>query len=123
MHKIERKFIFFLSTIKMDHQSWEPIVLSKKNTTDRKLQDKQTSQRGETEGKLEAPSNLGQLIAGGRTIKQMTQKLLANRLGIAPTVLSRVESGKEVPTNAMIAKIERILGIKLPRVKKVAYTE
>ena len=107
----------------MEHQNWEPIVLSKKDTTEKKQKDKQTSQRGETEGKLEVPSNFGQLIANGRTAKQMTQKLLATRLGIAVTVLSRVEAGREIPTNAMIAKIERVLGVKLPRAKKVAYTE
>jgi len=107
----------------MEHQNWEPIVLSKKATTEKNQKDKQSSHRGETEGKLEAPSNLGQLIANGRTTKQMTQKLLAGRLGIAPSVLSRIESGREIPTNAVIAKIERTLGIKLPRAKKVAYTE
>ena len=110
----------------MEHQNWEPIVLSKKDTTEKKQKDKQTSQRvvdGLWIGQLEAPSNLGQLIANGRTAKQMTQKLLAIRLGIAVTVLSRVEAGREIPTNAMIAKIERTLGVKLPRATKVAYTE
>ena len=107
----------------MDHQNWEPIVLSKKATTDNTQKKQQSSQRGETEGKLEAPSNLGQLIANGRTAKQITQKLLAGQLGIAPTVLSRIESGKEVPPNALISRIESKLGMRLPRAKKVAYTE
>ena len=107
----------------MEHQNWEPIVLSKKDTTSKQQKDKQLSQRGETEGKLEAPPNLGQLIANGRTAKQMTQKILAGKLKIAPTILSRIESGREIPNNAVIAQIERALGVKLPRAKKVAYTE
>lgn len=107
----------------MKHQDWEHITLSKKGETNNKQKERTISQKGEKEGILEAPSNLGQLIAQGRTTKQMTQKLLANNLGIAVTVLSRIESGKETPSNATIAQMERVLGIRLPRAKKVALTE
>jgi len=107
----------------MDHQNWEPIVLSKKDSIDRQQQDRQTSQRAETEGKLEAPSNLGQLIANARNSKQMTRKILAGKLKIAPTVMTRIETGREIPKNEVIAQIERALCVKLPRAKKVAYTE
>lgn len=107
----------------MNHQDWAPVTLSKKSTTESKQKDRSISQQGEKECKLEAPSNLGPLIAQGRTAKKMTQKLLANKLGIAVTVLSRVEAGKELPANATIARIERAIGVQLPRAKKVALTE
>ena len=107
----------------MEHQNWDPIVLSKKDKIDKQQKEREISRRGETEGKLEAPPNLGQLIANGRTTKQMTQKILAAKLKIATTVLSRIESGREIPSNALIAQIERALGVKLPRAKKVAYTD
>jgi len=107
----------------MEHQDWKHVTLVTKNTTKNKQKTREISQRGEKEGKLEAPSNLGQLIAKGRTVKQMTQKLLAQRLGIAVSVLSRIESGKEIPSNAMIAKIQIVLGVQLPRATKVALTD
>ena len=107
----------------MEHQDWKPITLSTKNIIENKQKTREISQRGEKEGKLVAPSNLGQLIAKGRTAKQMTQKLLAQRLEIGVTVLSRIESGKEIPSNTMIAKIQIVLGVQLPRATKVALTD
>jgi ribosome-binding protein aMBF1 (putative translation factor) len=49
----------------------------------------------------------------------VTRQTLANRLGIAVTLLTRWETGKDIPTNFDIAKIERQLGVKLPRTKKI----
>ena len=72
---------------------------------------------------MEAPSKLGQLICQMRTIKNKTQKVFAGELGISPQVLSRWETNKEIPTNTDLAKIERLLGIKLPRNKKVKTTD
>ena len=41
------------------------------------------------------------------------------RLGVALTLFTRWETGKDIPTNGDIAKIERTLGVKLPRTRKV----
>lgn len=54
-----------------------------------------------------------------RNAKEMKQDDLARELCVKATVVSRWESGKEVPDNATIAKIERILGTKLPRPPKL----
>jgi ribosome-binding protein aMBF1 (putative translation factor) len=67
--------------------------------------------------KIEAPPNLGKLIEQARG--GVTRQTLANRLGIAVTLLTRWETGKDIPTNFDIAKIERQLGVKLPRTKKI----
>ena len=107
----------------MEHQNWETVVLSKKEKVDKQQKERETSQRGEREGKLEGPPNLGQLIANARNSKQMTRKILAGKLKIAPTVMTRIETGREIPKNEVIAQIERALCVKLPRAKKVAYTE
>jgi ribosome-binding protein aMBF1 (putative translation factor) len=107
----------------MEHQNWETVVLSKKEKVDKQQKQRETSQRGEREGKLEGPPNLGQLIANARNFKQMTRKILAGKLKIAPTVMARIEIGKEIPSNAQIVQFERALCVKLPRVKKVAYTD
>ena len=103
----------------MDHQDWKPILISN-NADKRKKQEanKKVSQLAPVEGvKLEAPSKIGQLICQARTIKNKNQKQLAADLGISVQVLARWETNKELPSNADIAKIERVIGIKLPRAK------
>ena len=50
--------------------------------------------------------------------KKMTQKQLAQALNEQASVIQKYEQGKQVPTNAELAKMEKILGTKLPRIKK-----
>lgn len=57
-------------------------------------------------------------IMKGRTAKGLTQKQLAQNLNMQPAIINEYESGKAIPNNAIIAKIERALGCKLPRAKK-----
>ncbi len=109
----------------MDCQDWNNItfnnVAHKKQEEAKKRHNKAVSTKTydpETV-RLEAPKLLGQLISQARTVKGKNQKILATELGTSQQILSRWESNKEVPTNAQIAKIEKNLGIKLPRCKKV----
>ena len=48
----------------------------------------------------------------------MTQKQLAQQLQMQPNIINEYESGKAIPNNGVIAKIERALGVKLPRAPK-----
>jgi len=57
-------------------------------------------------------------IMQARMAKGLTQKQLAQQLNCAPQVINEYESGKAIPNNAVIAKIERALCAKLPRAKK-----
>ena len=108
----------------MDHQNWDPIVFNSKKDKDnatgsKEKQEKQSKYVPPPETiKMEAPKNLGQLICQGRTAKNKTQKVLATELGVSQSVLSRWETNKESPSNTDIAKIEKTLGVKLPRNKK-----
>jgi ribosome-binding protein aMBF1 (putative translation factor) len=113
----------------MDHQDWNTIIINGKGTKD-KIAEKREKEKGQSNYvpppesiKIEAAKNLSQLISQARTTKTKTQKQLATELGIAPSLLSRWETGKETPTNAEIAKIEKTLGIKLPRNKKIKVDE
>ena len=45
----------------------------------------------------------------------MTQKELATAINEKPQVVAEYESGKAVPNPAIITKLERSLGVKLPR--------
>ena len=52
-------------------------------------------------------------IQKARTAKGMTQKQLAQAIGQRPSVINEYESGKTIPDNGILGKIERALGVKL----------
>tara|TARA_B110000977_G_C10988635_1_gene459011 strand:- start:407 stop:739 length:333 start_codon:yes stop_codon:yes gene_type:complete len=106
----------------MEHQNWDSITF--KNVSETKKQDavkKLNSNKGPDpeKVKLEQTKNLGQLIANARNAKKLNQKQFACQLGISSQLLNRWESNKEILTNAEIASVEKSIGIKLPRNKKV----
>ena len=68
---------------------------------------------------LRAPADLKQKIEQARNAKKMTRDDLAKKLGVQAKVIIEYETGKAIPTNAFIAKLEKELGVKLPRAKKV----
>merc|ERR1712107_757740 len=57
--------------------------------------------------------NVGKLIAQGRQAKEMSQKDLATKICEKPQVVTEYESGKAIPNQQILAKMERALGIKL----------
>ena len=57
--------------------------------------------------------SLSQKIQKGRTAKGMKQKDLANRINVKPQIIGDYESGRAIPDNKILGKIERTLGIKL----------
>lgn len=64
------------------------------------------------------PTDLKKALIQARNAKGLTQKALAQQLQMAPTIVNEYESGKAIPNNAIISKMERALGCKLPRVPK-----
>ena len=103
----------------MEHQDWNTVTFNNKLLNARKADfNKKLSQKSSSQDvKIEAPSNLGKLIEQARGGK--TRQALANELGIATSLFTRWETGKDIPSNSDIAKIERRLGVKLPRTKKI----
>lgn len=64
--------------------------------------------------KIETVSlSLSQKIQQGRVAKGMKQKDLATKINVKPQVIGDYESGRAVPDNKILGKIERALGIKL----------
>jgi len=57
--------------------------------------------------------SVGRLIQKGRQQKEMTQKQLATKINEKPQVINEYESGKAIPNNQVLGKIERCIGIKL----------
>lgn len=63
-------------------------------------------------------SELKKAIMQARNAKKMSQKDLAQKLGCDAKTVQEYESGKAIPNNGLIAKMERELGAKLPRAPK-----
>jgi len=59
--------------------------------------------------------SLSKAIQQARMAKKMTQKDLATAINEKPQVIGEYESGKAIPNGQIIVKIERKLGVKLPR--------
>merc|ERR1712151_811232 len=57
-------------------------------------------------------------IQKARQQKGWNQKQLAQEIGVKPDIIRDYECGKAIPDNALIAKIEKKTGVKLPRAPK-----
>jgi len=57
--------------------------------------------------------SVGKAIQKGRQQKEMTQKDLATKINEKPQIVVEYEQGKAIPNQAVLAKMERALGIKL----------
>ncbi|XP_077593212.1 endothelial differentiation-related factor 1 homolog [Stigmatopora nigra] len=56
---------------------------------------------------------VGKVIQKGRQDKGLTQKDLATKINEKPQVIADYESGKAIPSNQVMGKIERAIGLKL----------
>merc|ERR1711874_3600 len=57
--------------------------------------------------------DVGRLIQKGRQAKNLTQKDLATKICEKPQIVNEYESGKALPNQAVLAKMERVLELKL----------
>jgi len=64
--------------------------------------------------------SLSKAIMQARTAKKLTQKQLATAINEKPQIVAEYENGKAIPNGAIIVKLERKLGCKLPRPGKKA---
>lgn len=105
----------------MSHQDWDTITFNTVSNNKKKEESKKvnSNKKSNSESHLEAPKDLGKIILQARTTKLKTQKQLAMELGISAQVLAKWETNREVPTNLQIAKIEKHIGVKLPRCKRI----
>ena len=122
----------------MEPQQWKPTVLeSSKKFTSKELKnqvnnpDVVTVNKANTGGKkmydilnseaIVVPVTsveLKQAIVKARNAKEWKQKDLAFAIGVKESIVSSYESGKSVPDNNLIAKMEKAMNCKLPRPPK-----
>merc|ERR1711997_699839 len=63
--------------------------------------------------------NFSVALQRARLKKGWKQQQLAQQLNVRQTVINQYESGKAKPNSQLIARMNRILGVKLPSVQKV----
>jgi len=64
------------------------------------------------------PTDLKRALMQARASKGLTQRALAQLLGCDARTVQEYEGGRAIPNNALVAKMERALGTKLPRAPK-----
>ena len=111
----------------MNHfQDWQTIILKKpieiKSSTNSYKGNKTNKERLlENSEDIIKPKkidlNLKKSIQTARVNKKLSQKQLASSLGVPLQTIIQYENGKAIPNNNFITKIEKILNVKLPRVK------
>lgn len=124
----------------MSHQDFKTVVFNNVSTTNKKVDNenkkevtKKISQKQVTTNdneviKIQADKKLGQILSQARLakgfktqgdfVKELNQK---TNLNISLQIYTRWENNKEAPSNEQIAKMEKILSLKLPRSKKVKF--
>jgi len=119
----------------MEHQDFKTVVFNSeekkavdqnKKEVQKRISQKQVSSNDNEVVKVQADKKLGQLLSQARLakgfktqgdfIKELNQK---TNLNISAQIYGKWESNKEVPTNEQIAKMEKVLTVKLPRNKKI----
>jgi putative transcription factor len=95
-------------------QDWETVVLSKSIPV---------VQKTVTKEKEDAPLptisvDLKIAMQQARMAAKLGQKELAAKMCVPMQVIHSYENGTAIPNNAFIAKIEKVLNTKLPRIKK-----
>ena len=109
-------------------QDWETVVLKKSSSVTHKKECYSVSsiitnfKDKDNENEIEKPkkvsTELKLAIQQGRMSKKLSQKQLASLMCCQPSLINQYESGKAIPNNEFISKLEQKLKIKLPRIKK-----
>lgn len=96
-------------------QDWEPVILKKEP---KEIKEKETPKSSDKVTLKEPSLDFQKALQQARMVNKMSQKDLALKLGMNLNTMVNYEKGKEVPTNLIISKLEKILNTKLPRIQK-----
>ncbi len=103
----------------MSHQDWETVVLTKPIKVDTKPHVQKNPLDSE---EIVAPPKINvelkTAIQQARLAQKLSQKDLATKMAIPLSTINSYENGTAIPNNAFIAKLEKVLNTKLPRIVK-----
>jgi len=99
-------------------QDWEPVILKKELKDSKEVKETSTPKFLDKVTLKEPSLDFQKALQQARMVNKMSQKDLALKLGMNLNTMVNYEKGKEVPTNLIISKLEKILNTKLPRIQK-----
>ena len=102
----------------MHHQDWEPVILRKPIKIVNKPKGPKQPKDGDEFNIPKITSEFKKALTQARMLKKISQKDLAKALNVQAQDIVKYENGKAIPNNQFISKIEKYLGVKLPRCKK-----
>lgn len=96
-----------------DHwQDWTPVVIKKPSPKPAPTPTK--PKELDEIGKIQHTTlELRKQIQNARVAKKMSQTELANQINEKPNVIQAYENGKAIPSNQILQKLRRVLGVKL----------
>lgn len=99
-------------------QEWSNVVFTshKQPTPPRQKQPERPQQQEDDAKHKRVTHELKSAIMQARCAKGLTQKELGMQMQCDAKTIQMYETGRTIPDNAFIAKLERTLGAKLPRV-------
>jgi putative transcription factor len=120
----------------MDGQDWQPVIFKKRapttakeagvrngyQTTSKLKSGTRGSVNGQRLAKIDrteigdipkVSKSVGKAIAKGRLAKGLSQRILAQKCNVKPEVIASYELGKAQPSQAILLKIQRNLGVRL----------
>ena len=113
------------------HQDWKTIVLknpnAKKKESSVSVEKKGVGTSSKLMKKLDGdeivkPAKVGLdlkiKIQQARLSKKMSQKQLAQSVGVSQQDIANYENGKAIPNNQFVVRLEKVLGCRLPRITK-----
>jgi len=95
-------------------QDWDTVILKKEPKEITKVKEFNPDKITLKEPSIDFQKALQQ----ARLVNKISQKELALKLGMNLNTMINYEKGKEIPTNLIISKLEKILNTKLPRIQK-----
>mmetsp|Transcript_6775 Transcript_6775/g.11130 ORF Transcript_6775/g.11130 Transcript_6775/m.11130 type:complete len:131 (-) Transcript_6775:210-602(-) len=119
----------------MSHQDWDEVVLTKsapfKGSKSKSKKQGEDQKKTATKPKrvrvdeqqedfrtAKIGKSFSVALQQARLKKGWNQHQLAQQLNVRHTVINQYESGKAIPNPQLIAKMNRILGVKLPAINK-----
>lgn len=103
--------------IKTENKAMTSIKINPNSSKNIKLEEETETFKIQKSGQ-----ELGKALMKARMAKGKSQKILANDIKERVQVIQQYESGKAIPNPQIITKLERLLGVKLPRPKKIKKT-
>ena len=103
----------------MAHQDWETVVLTKPvKITHNEIKPIHKLDTNELVVPNKITTELKVAIQQARMNQKLSQKELASKIAVPVSTIHGYENGTVIPNNAFIAKLEKTLNTKLPRIQK-----